>query len=150
MGMGKNNNEETYTVNINNGVGVLDAATAGALGADTNGQTILTAGANGSRVESLIINSTEAVIQNYLVYIKNGSDIYPIGIVSIPANSGNSSSTPAIDVLSSAGTTLQGLPIDSNGKRYISMKPSDILKFSSLANMTTAKKTWATAMGGDY
>lgn len=139
-----------FTNKPNNGVGVLTAATAGAMGADTNGVVIYTPFTYGGRVESLILNTNDTAIVNVFIYILNGATVKPLGIVNVPLSSGNTAALPAIDALLGAGVTLRGLPLDVTGKPYIPLAPGDVLKMSCLANMTAAKICTATALGADY
>lgn len=139
-----------FTNKPNNGVGVLTAASAGALNADTNGVVIYTAFTYGGRVESLIINTNDTAIVNVFIYILNGATVKPLGIVNVPANSGNTAAIQSVDALLGAGVTLCGLPVDITSKPYIPLAPGDILKMSCLANMTAAKVCTAVALGADY
>lgn len=139
-----------FTNQLNINVGVLNAATAGALGSDTNGVAVYTAGSFGGRIESLIFNTDDTAIVNCFVYIKDGSTIIPLGMVNVPANSGNTAALQCIDGIRGTGVTIQGLPLDVTGKPYIPMKASQILKVATLANMTTAKKCHVTALGADF
>lgn len=140
-----------YARTINVGVGILNAATAGALGADTNGVTVYTAGSNGGRIESLVANSDDTAAVNVFVYLKDGSsNIYPLGIVNVPASSGNSGTVANVDFLDGSGIRLTGMCLDNLGKRYISIPASWTLRVSCLANMTAAKKCHITAQGFDY
>lgn len=139
-----------FTNKLNNGVGVLSAATAGALNSDTNGQVIYTAFTYGGRVESLVISSTDTSAVNCFIYILNGATVKPLGIVNVPAASGNNASLSNIDALLGTGITIQGLPLDVTGKPYIPLMAGDILKFSCLGTMTAAKICVATALGADY
>jgi hypothetical protein len=139
-----------FTNKPNNGVGVLSAATAGALNADTNGVIIYTPFTYGGRVESLVISSNDTGAVNCLIYILNGATVKPLGIVNVPAASGNNASLPNIDALLGTGITLQGMPLDVTGKPYIPLMAGDVLKMSCLGNMTAAKVCVATALGADY
>lgn len=150
------NEKPTYTVTVWNKVGVLNAASAGALGADTNGVSIYAspsaAGAIGSRVEQLLINTNDTAIVNVFIYIldSDGSTVIPLGIINVPASSGNSGSLASVDALSASGVSLQGCKKDNTGKFYFDLSAGQTLKCSVLANMTAAKKCWVTAGGGNY
>jgi hypothetical protein len=133
----------------NNGTGTLNAATAGAMGVDTNGVAVLTAGSYGAIVEALVMNTDDTAAVNVFVYILNGATVQPIGIVNVPLSSGNTASAPTINALLGTGQTLVGLPINSQGKQYIALEAGEVLKVSTLANMTAAKKLYATAIGWD-
>lgn len=144
------NEKPIYARTPNNSVGILNAASAGALGADTNGVTVLTAGAAGSRVESIVINTDDTAIVNVFLYILNGSTVKPLGIVNVPLSSGNSASIPSVDALSGVGISLLGMKTDPTGKRYLDLMIGDVLKASVLAGMTAAKKAHVTALALDY
>lgn len=152
----KNNEQPTYTTSIICATGVLDAATAGSLGSNTNGATIYASpnGAKdvGTRIDSLVINTNDTAIVNVFIYILDTDDttVIPLGIVNVPASSGNSGSIASVDALSGSGVSLQGMKKDGNGKFYIDLAADQTLKCSVLAAMTAAKKCWVTAMGGNY
>lgn len=140
-----------YARTINVGVGILNAATAGALGATTNSVTVYTAGSAGGRIESLVTNTDDTAAVNLFVFLQDGSsNIYPLGIVNVPLSSGNSATVQNVDMLANSGVTLRGMLIDTNGKRYISVPASWTLRVSTLANMTAAKKCHVTAQGFDF
>jgi hypothetical protein len=144
------NEKPIYARVVNNGVGVLNAASAGALGADTNGVVVLTAGSAGSRVEAIVINTDDTAIVNVFLYILNSSTVKPLGIINVPLSSGNNASIPSVDALAGVGVTLQGMKTDSTGKRYLDLMIGDVLKASVLASMTAAKKAYVTALALDY
>jgi hypothetical protein len=140
-----------YARTINVGVGILNAATAGALGATTNAVTCYTAGSNGGRIESLVANTDDTAAVNLFVSLVDGSsNVYPLGIVNVPLSSGNSATVASVDLLGGTGVSLLGMLIDTTGKRYISIPASWTLRVSTLANMTAAKKCHVTAQGFDF
>lgn len=149
--MGLANNEKPkYVVTPKTGVGILNAATAGALGSNTNGVAIFTASASGSRVSSLMISTDDTAAVNVFLYIlgSDGTTVKPIGIINVPLSSGNAANVLAINGLNP--NVIPGLPLDNTGKPYIELGASEVLKMSCLANMTAAKKLYATSQGGDY
>jgi hypothetical protein len=140
-----------YARTINVGVGVLNAATAGALGVTTNAVTVYTAGSNGGRIESLVANTDDTAAVNLFVFLVDGSsNVYPLGIVNVPLSSGNSGTVINVDMLDGAGVKLNGMLIDPMGKRYISIPGAWTLRISTLSNMTAAKKCYVTAQGFDF
>jgi len=143
------NEKRKFANTINTGVGTLNAATAGALGADTNGVAVLTAGSNGTIVESLVFSSDDTAAVNVFVYGLSGATVRPIGIVNVPASSGNSGTVANVDALANTGVTLIGACINENGKRIIPLEANEVLKISCLANMTAAKKCHGSAVGFD-
>jgi hypothetical protein len=136
---------------IKSGVGVLTGTTAGSLGADTNGKTIYTAGSAGGRVISLMASTNDtATINVYLYILRNsGTTVVPIGLVNIPSSSGNTNAARfPVDFLN--GTNLPGLPIDNTGRQYIPLLASDVLRASTIANLTASTSAWITAHCADY
>lgn len=133
----------------NSGVAVLSGTTIGVLGTNNNGTTIYTAGSLGSRVYSLMGYTTDTVTTNIWVYILRGSTVIPVGLVNIPLSAGNTNAarfnTDFLD-----GINILGLPLDNTGKRYIPLQGSDILRASTLANLTASRAAWIVAHGADY
>lgn len=134
---------------INSGVGVLTGTTLGTLGSNTNGVTIYTAGASGGRVISLMASTDDTVTINVFLYIYRGTTVIPVGLVNIPLSSGNTNAARfPVDFLN--GTNLPGLPVDNTGRQYIPLLASDVLKATTLANLTGGKSAWVSAHGADY
>jgi hypothetical protein len=134
----------------NGGVGLLTGTTVGTLGSNTNGVTVYTAGTSGGRVYHLVASTDDTVAVNVNVYIlRGGATVIPLGLVNVPLSSGNTSGVLAFrDFLVS--TAIYGLPADSTGKFYIPLMPNDVLRVTTLANLTAAKTCWITASGNDY
>lgn len=134
----------------NGGVGLIAASSnTVTLGSNTNGATIYTAGASGGRVNALIASTDDTTTVNVFLYAYDGSTVKPIGLVNVPLSSGNTNAAKlVVDFLD--GVNIPGLPIDNAGKRYIPLKPNEVLKCGALANLTAAKTCWVTAFGMDY
>lgn len=139
-----------YAITPKTSVGVLNAATAGALGSTTNAVTVFTASLSGSRIYSVCFNSDDTAAVNVFLSIvgSDGTTVKPLGIINVPINSGNAANTLNVDGLNPA--VLNGMPIDNTGKRYIELAASETLRVSTLANMTAAKKCYCTVQGADY
>ena len=134
---------------VKSGIGVLTGTTIGTLGSNTNGVTIYTAGASGGRVLSLMSSTDDTVTSNLFLYILRGATVVPIGMVNVPLSSGNTNAARfPVDFLN--GTNLPGLPIDNTGRQYIPLIANDVLKATTLANLTAAKSVWVTAHCADY
>jgi len=134
----------TYASKPLSGVGVLTGTSIGTLGSDTNGVTIFTADTKGGRVTSLLGSTDDTVTVNVFLYILKSSTVIPLGLVNIPLSSGNTAAAATmVDMLA----TIPGLPLDNQGKRYISLGPNDVLKCTSLANLSSTKKAYISAQG---
>jgi len=144
------NQVPVYAITPVTWVGVIAASSnTVTLGSNTNAATILTAGASGARVYSLMASTDDTVTVNVFLFIYRGTTVQPIGMVNIPLSSGNTNAARfPVDLLDP--TNLPGLPIDNTGKRYIELWPNDVLKCGALANLTAAKTCWVTAQGAQY
>jgi hypothetical protein len=134
----------------NGGLGTISASSnTVTMGSDANGATIYTAGASGGRVIMLSGVTNDTVTVNVFVYILRGATVIPVGMVNIPLSSGNTNAARfPVDFLN--GTNLPGLPIDNTGRQYIPMMPNDVLRATTLANLTGGRSCWITAFAQDF
>lgn len=132
------------------GFAVLTGTTIGTLGSNTNGTTIETAGTYGTRIISLTACSSDTVARDVFIYIlRGGSTVIPIGLVAVAASSGNTNAARfAVDFLN--GTNIPGLPLDNTGRQYISLLAGDVLRATTLANLTASTSIFIQAMALDY
>ena len=132
------------------GSAVLTGTTIGTLGSNTNGTTIETAGTYGSRVISLTASTNDTVTVNVFLYILRGaSTVIPLGLVNIPVSSGNTFAARfAVDFLN--GTNIPGLPLDNTGRQYIPLLAGDVLRATTLANLSASTSCFIQAMALDY
>lgn len=136
-----------YANIINNGVGVLDSALAGSLGSESQAVTILTAGAAGTLVRSLLINTDDTVALEVFIYeaSADGTFIRPITCISVPAESGNNGVNRTVDALN-----VSGLQKDNVSKQFIQLAENNLLKAFVKADMTAGKKCYISAEGRNY
>jgi hypothetical protein len=134
---------------LNGGVAILTGTTIGTLGSNTNGVLGYTAGSQGGRVISVMATTDDLTTINVFVYILRGATVLPIGMVNIPASSGNTNAARfPVDFLN--GTNLPGLPVDNTGRQYISLLAGDQLRFTTLANLVAGKFAYINVSGVDY
>jgi hypothetical protein len=135
---------------LNSGIAVLNGTTIGTLGSNTNGVTIETAGTYGTRIISLIASTDDTVTVNVFLYIlRGGSTVVPIGLVNVPLSAGNTNAARFVtDFLN--GTNIPGLPLDNTGRQYIPLVAGDVLRASTLANLTGGRSCWITAFAQDF
>lgn len=130
-----------YPQAVNLGIGQI-------LPADTTTlKTIWTAGANGSLMQALGFSSTDTSDRTINLYVTRSGTDYLICTLNIPANSGNSTTIPAVEGLRS--TLLPWVMYDMAGNKQLRLKSGDVLKFASTATITTAKAITAFADGED-
>lgn len=135
---------------LNGGIAVLNGTTIGTLGSNTNGVTIESAGSFGTRIISLIASTDDTVTVNVFIYIlRGGSIVVPIGLVNVPLSAGNTNAARFVtDFLN--GTNIPGLPIDNTGRQYIPLIAGDVLRATTLANLTAGRSCWITAFAQDF
>jgi hypothetical protein len=135
---------------LNSGIAVLNGTTIGTLGSNTNGVTIETAGSYGTRIISLIASTDDTVTVNVFLYIlRGGSTVVPIGLVNVPLSAGNTNAARFVtDFLN--GTNIPGLPLDNTGRQYIPLIAGDVLRATTLANLTAGRSCWITSFAQDF
>jgi len=106
--------------------------------ADAQAQkTVYTAGANGSKISSLIATSSDTSARDVQISITNGGTSYPLGTVSVAAGAGNSSGASSVNLLDP--TKLLGLAFDSDGNPFVHLISGDTLTASALTTVTSGK-----------
>jgi hypothetical protein len=135
---------------LNSGIAVLNGTTIGTLGSNTNGVTIETAGTYGTRIISLIASTDDTVTVNVFLYIlRGGSTVVPIGLVNVPLSAGNTNAARFVtDFLN--GSNIPGLPLDNTGRQYIPLVAGDVLRATTLANLTAGRSCWITSFAQDF
>jgi hypothetical protein len=119
------------------GFAVLTGTTIGTLGSNTNGTTIETAGTYGTRVIALTATTNDTVTVNVFLYIlRGGSTVVPLGLVNVPVSSGN--------------TNAARFAVDNTGRQYIPLLAGDVLRATTLANLSASTSCFIQAMALDY
>ncbi len=114
----------------------------------SNSKTIATAGANGSKIETLVVASSDTSARDISFFITISSTNYLLGTVNIPANSGNTNALPSVDIL--RNPQVPGLAYDANGNKYLYLKNGATLTCTALTTVTSAKLISINAIGGDF
>lgn len=119
----------------------------------SNLKTIITAGTDGTVLDSIVASSTDTSARDLQFYLTVGGTDTLLATVSCTANAGNTNSVSLIDVLNHArlGSTsgyTSGYPtLDSNGNHILKLQNGEILKVKSLTTVTTAKVISVIAKG---
>jgi hypothetical protein len=125
-------------------VGLVQIANADA----SNLKTVVTAGANGSKVSSLVVSSSDTSSRDVQWGRSRSTVFYPIATVTIPATAGQVAGTAPIDLFSPANAP--GLPVDNDGQPYIFLESGDTLDIKALTTVTTAKAISASSNYGNF
>ncbi len=108
--------------------------------------TLITAGANGSKVVALYASSTDTAAQSLAVSLVRSGTTYLLATAAVPAGSGNSAGTPPVNLLSA----IAGLACDQDGQAYLFMASGDTLAVNTLAAVTAGKTISALSDHGDF
>ena len=109
---------------------------------------VATAGANGTKLESLIVTNTDTAAHDIQLWLTISSVNYLLGTIAIPLSSGNTNAAPAVDLLRSA--QIPGLAFDANGNRYLYLASGTVLSAAALVAVAAAKTVNLFGQGGNY
>ena len=125
------------------GLGLVQIANADASGL----KTVVTAGANGSKISALLFASDDTTARDIQWGVERGGTFYPVATVTVAIGAGTTAAAAAVDAFSTAN--CPGLPTDANGQPYLHLISGDTLKIKSLTTVTSAKLVSAKAVYGD-
>jgi len=114
---------------------------------DTDGmsiKTFVTAGTNGTRIDSISATSTDTVDANLVLIHNDGINDYVLGTIIIPASSGNNGTDTSVDILND--TDLPFL----RGDLAHYLQSGHILKVQVQTVLSASTKIDLTAVCGDY
>lgn len=114
----------------------------------TTAKQIFDPSTEGSRVDGIVITSTDTVARTILIQINNGSVISKLGHINVPAGAGTDGSTPAVSGLNRGN--LPWLKIDANGNPYLNLNSGMNLEAGMLVAITAAKAITVTVLGANY
>lgn len=117
-------------------------------------KTVITAGANGSLIDSIVVSSDDGSAKDVQFWTNTGGVDYLLFTVQIPANSGFTSSVSIKSALDDqrAGATSAPLgwyTLDSNGNKLLRLAAGEILKAKVLTAVTAAKTIYIRASGAN-
>ena len=124
---------------------VVQTSAATIVNADgTAEKPLVTAGANGTRIDAVSITSTDTATVTLTVMLHDGTTSYAVGEIAVPAGAGTNGSTPAIKGLS-AGS----LPwLDASGSLFL--KTGWSLRVAAKGAVTSGATVALVAFSGDY
>lgn len=119
------------------------------LAADTTTtKTLVTAGANGSKIETINVASDDTAAKTLIFYLNDGTTDYLLTWINIPLTSGFLTTAPAVACLQSS--QWPSTDYDSNGNKVFFLKAGWKLNVAAQATLTTAKTIHITASGSDF
>lgn len=114
----------------------------------TTAKTLYAAGTNGSKVDSLLVTSTDTVDRDLVLSVSISSTTYIIGTVKIPLTAGTINTVPTVDVL--RHTQIPGLAYDAFGNKIMYLASGTTLQVAALATVTSGKQFVVFAQGADF
>lgn len=114
----------------------------------TTAKTVVTAGANGSKVTSLMLAGNDTAAKDIQWGVTRSATFYPYGTITVPITAGTIAATPGVDAFASA--TSPGLPLDSDGQPYLLLESGDTLDIKALVTLTAAKTIYAKSTFGNF
>lgn len=115
----------------------------------SNLKTIVTPGTNGSKVENLLVTSTDSSARDLQLIVTKGGVDYILGTISVPANTGNTNGVTPINFFAHANM-LNYLNVDNNGNRFLFLENGSVLKAKTLTTVTSTRVLNLFAQYGDY
>jgi hypothetical protein len=117
-------------------------------------KTVLTAGANGALIDSILVSSSDTSSRDLQFWTTLGGVDYLLCTITIPGNSGFTNSAGIQSILDNArfGSTAAplGLQIlDPNGNKLLRLAAGEVLKAKCLTTVTAAKAIYIRASGAD-
>lgn len=115
----------------------------------SNLKTIVSPGTNGSKVENLLVSSTDTSARDLQIIVTKSAVDYILGTISIPANTGNTNALAMINVFAHAN--ISGfLNSDNNGNKFLYLENGSVLKAKTLTTVTSTRVINLFAQYGDY
>lgn len=114
----------------------------------TNLISLVAGGTNGSKVEAINVSTTDTSPNTLLLILNNGTANFILSTFSIPANSGNATSTPSVSLF--ANTQFTGLSYDSSGNKYFYLPTGSTLFVGTTAIVTSSKQVSVVAVGASF
>jgi len=106
----------------------------------TTRKTVYTAGTNGSRVDGLVVSTSDTAAVNLAFWINDTTTDYYIGVVTVPIGSGYTT-VVRVDALATLAPP---------GFKALVLKAGYLLKCNCVATMSAAVTTTVVAIGGDF
>ena len=112
-------------------------------------KTLFTAGANGSRIDNILVTSTDTGSKDLQFVITYSAVDYVVGTLSIPALSGFTAAVVPVLVFNHANFSSY-LGVDANGNKMLFLPIGAVLKVKALSTVTVAKVISVNCQGGDF
>lgn len=113
-------------------------------GDGTTAKDLVTAGTNGSRIDSIAVTSDDTADKDIFIYLNDGTTDFLLGRLTIKAGSGTDGTNKTVAALNSTD-----LPFLKDDLSYY-LQAGHKLRVAAQAAVTSGKKITVTAWIGDY
>ncbi len=110
----------------------------------TTAQDLLTAGTNGSRINSISVTSNDTADIDLIINYNDGTTDYGIGRVTIPVGAGTDGSTPPVSILN-----IIDMPFLAEDLSYY-LQGTNKITIAAVTAVTAAMTIQVVATYGDY
>jgi hypothetical protein len=110
--------------------------------------SLVTPGANGTKVVSIICSNTDTSAYNVTFAVVRSSATYLLGTIAVGPNAGNTSGAPPVSILNT--TNIPGIPQDSDGNPYLFLESSDMLQMVNGSTITAGKAISCHTVAADF
>lgn len=114
----------------------------------TTVKTLVSGGANGTKIESINVTSTDTSARDVAIYLTVSATNYLLATISIPATAGSVDNIVSVDLLRNA--QWPALAFDNNGNKYLYVANGSTLSVGALTAVTSAKAIQFVAQGGNF
>jgi hypothetical protein len=112
-------------------------------------KTLFTAGANGSKIDNILVTSTDTGAKDLQLVVTISAVDYIVGTFTVPANTGNTNSTVTLNALAHP-QLFNALNVDNNGNRCLFLATGAVLRVKSIATVTATRVISLIAQGGNF
>ena len=115
-------------------------------------KTVFTAGANGSKVIAILVNTDDGTATHILTLrvLRSAVGTNLVKYL-LPINSGGDGTAAGIDMLAGGPLNLlAGLPTDNDGQKYLFLESGDTLELTFATALTTAKRIDVHTIGAHF
>lgn len=113
-------------------------------------KTVFTPGVSGSKLEHILVSSTDTSSRLVQLYLTVSSTDYLLGTVTVSANAGNTASIATVNLFNLLGNFGQILDRDPAGNAFLYIAPNNSVKVATTTTVTTAKVVTFIATGEDF
>jgi hypothetical protein len=110
-------------------------------------KTIVTAGADGTKVVAVVAASTDTSARTAQLWLTRSATSYLLGSKTVAIGAGSDGASASANLLELLAAAL---PLDNDGQHYVLLESGDTLQVSFTAQVTSTKEIDVTAIAGNF